>query len=219
MSTWARPSLSEKLESLSRFYHRASDQLFIRRHSLEFDEFVPRESLITSATDSLAHSYNYRPYSTYQLNSLLREAVKTGIPFQNFVDVGCGRGQPSLFARRHYPFAHVYGMDFSEPLIDAAKRNLQRTPYKNVTFVAADAAQWKVPDGNTIFFMFNPFDAVVMEKFLRLNLDHFVRYRSLIAYGFDKHRDTMCNLGFEIMYRSWRDEHSILRYAAAYSTR
>lgn len=219
MSTLVRRPLAEKLEPLSRFYHQASDRLFIRRYSLEFDEFVPRESLITSATDSLAHSYNYRPYSTYQLKALLHEAFKTGIPFQNFVDVGCGRGQPSLFARRHFPFAQVYGFDFSEPLIEAAKKNLARTPYRNVSFVVADARKWKAPDGNTIFFMFNPFDAVIMEEFLRLNLDHFVRYRSLIAYGFDKHRDTMCNLGFEIMYRSWRDEHSILRYAAAYSTR
>lgn len=212
---WARRPVSDNLDALSWYYHRAEDLLFIRRYSLEFEGFVPREELATSAADSLAHSYNYRPYSTYHLRLLIREALDTGIEFENFVDVGCGRGQPCIFARRHFHFAHVYGVDFSEPLIEAAGRNAARTPYDNVSFEVADASKWRVPDGNTIFFLFNPFDAVILEAFLRLNLEHFVRYRSLIAYGYDKHRDTMCKLGFEILSRSYRHQQSILRYTGS----
>jgi hypothetical protein len=71
-------------------------------------------------------------------------------------------------------------------------------------FLVADATNWKLPKGNTLVFLFNPFNEVVMEKFLASNLDHFSRYRSLLAYGVDAHLSTMHQLGFETLFRSPR---------------
>jgi SAM-dependent methyltransferase len=203
------------LEALSWYYHRAEHLLFSHRYSLDFDGFIPSDRLVTTSTEALAHSNNYRPYSNYHLKLLLREALGTGIEFQNFVDIGCGKGQPCIFARKYFPFPNIYGIDFSEPLIAAAQRNLARLGYPNAFFLVADATKWTVPEGNSLFFLFNPFDAVTLERFLRLNLGHFNRYQSLIAYGYDEHRATLCRLGFEIIFRSYRHRQSILRYAGS----
>jgi SAM-dependent methyltransferase len=204
--------LRDKLDALSWWYDRKELVRFTRRYSLDFGGFIPREELSTSAKDSLAHSNNYRPYSNHLLKVLIQEALSSGIQFQNFVDIGCGKGLPSLFARKYFRFAKVYGIDFSEPLIEAAKQNVAKLGWADVSFVVADASKWKAPEGNTLFFMFNPFDAVILERFLTLNLDHFTRNRSLIAYATDDCRETMLNLGFEIVFRDPKHQQSVLRY-------
>jgi SAM-dependent methyltransferase len=204
--------IGENLEALSWWYHRKELVRFVSRYSLDFGGFIPRDELSTSSTDSLAHSNNYRPYSNHLLKALIKEALSTGIQFQNFVDIGCGKGLPCLFARKYFRFAKIYGIDFSEPLIDAARQNVAKLRWEDVSFVVADAAHWKAPEGNTLFFLFNPFDAVILEKFLRLNLDHFTRHRSLIAYATDDWRETMLELGFEIVFRDAKHQQSVLRY-------
>jgi SAM-dependent methyltransferase len=201
-------------ETLSWYYHRAEHFAFTRRHSLDFDGFIPREKLVAESAESLANSNNYRAYSNFHFKLLLQEALKSGIKFDNFVDVGCGKGQPCIFAKKYFDFPNIYGIDFSEPLIEVANRNLAKTSYRNVNFLVADATSWKLPRGNTLVFLFNPFNEIIMEKFLTSNLDHFTRYRSLIAYGVDAHVSTMHQLGFESIFQSPRHQQSILRYSA-----
>jgi SAM-dependent methyltransferase len=210
----SRP-MSENWETLSWYYHRAEHFAFTHRHSLDFEGFIPREKLVAASAESLANSNNYRPYSNFHLKLLLREALKAGIEFDNFVDVGCGKGQPCIFAKRYFDFSNIYGIDFSEPLIDIAKLNLAKTSYKDVTFLVADATSWKIPHGNSLVFLFNPFNEKIMEKFLTLNLDHFTRYQSLIAYGVDSHVSIMHQLGFESIFHSGRHQQSILRYSGS----
>jgi len=207
----SRP-LRDHLETLSWYYHQAEYLAFTRRHSMDFDGFIPREQLVTESKDSLAHSNNYRAYSNFQLKLLLREALSTGIRFENFIDVGCGKGQPCIFAKKYFGFPNVYGIDFSKPLIDVARRNLAKTSYQSIFFLLADATSWKIPDGDSLVFLFNPFNAFILEQFLQSNQEHFARYRSLIAYGFDEHRSTMCSRGLEVIFRSYRHQHSILQY-------
>jgi SAM-dependent methyltransferase len=207
--------MSEHWQALSWYYHRADHFAFTRRYSLDFGGFIPRENLVAESAESLANSNNYRPYSNFHLRLLVQQALNTGIKFVNFVDVGCGKGQPCIFARRYFDFPNIYGMDFSEPLVEIAKRNLAKTSYKNVHFLVADATSWKIPNGNSVVFLFNPFNELILEKFLTLNLDHFTRYRSLIAYGIDAHVSTMHQLGFESIFRSPRYQQSILQFSGS----
>lgn len=204
--------MSQHFDALSWYYHQAEYFMFTRRYSLEFDGFVPREELVADSADSLANSHNYKPYTNFHMKRLLREGLQVGIPFTNFVDVGCGKGHPCLFAKKYFGFANVYGIDFSPPLIEVAKRNLAKTGYGNVHFLVADATTWKLPDGDSLVLLNNPFNDVILERFLISNLDHFRKYRSLIAYGNDLYRSTVCRVGFEILFRSNRYQQSILRY-------
>jgi predicted RNA methylase len=208
----AKRPVIDNLDALSWYYHEAQYFAFTRRYSLDFGGFIPREDLVAESSESLANSNNYRPYSNFHLTRLLREALETGIPFESFVDVGCGKGHPCIFAKKYFGFANVYGIDFCEPLIEVAKRNLAKTGYQNVKFLVADATTWALPASNTLVLLNNPFNEIILEKFLVSNLDHFRTHRSLIAYGNDSFRSTMCRLGFEIIFRSNRHRHSILQY-------
>jgi SAM-dependent methyltransferase len=207
--------MSHNLDALSWYYHLVEYFVFTRRHSLDFGGFIPREQLVVNSAESLSNSNNYRRYTNFHMKRLLGEAFQTGIPFTTFVDVGCGKGHPCIVARKYFGFANVYGIDFSPPLIEIANRNLAKMGYENMHFLVADAATWKLPDGNSLVLLNNPFNAIMVEKFLVSNLDHFKRFNSLIAYGNDLHRSTVCRLGFEILFRSNRYEHSILRYSGS----
>ncbi len=206
----AHRPIGHHLDTLSWHYHRLEYFAFTRKYSLEFDGFVPRDKLVTEFTESVADSHNYRPYTNFHVKRLLQEALSTGMQFDNFVDVGCGKGLPCIFAKKYFHFENVFGIDFSEPLIDVAKRNASKTPYKNMHFLVADATTWSLPSGNSLVLLNSPFNEVILEKFLNANLEHFDRYRSLIAYGNDHHLSTLCRLGFEVIYRSNRLEQSIL---------
>jgi len=83
-----------------------------------------------------------------------------------FLDLGSGKGRAVLVAAR-FPFKKVLGVEYSTELNAIAQANLSLFPAteKNCTDIAlhcADAAQWPIPDGPLVLFLFNPFDGEVM---------------------------------------------------------
>ena len=87
-----------------------------------------------------------------------------------FVDVGCGKGRALMLATR-YPFREVCGVELSPELAGVAEQNLSRfqaewrqeTP---VRVVVGDATTFKLPAGPLVLWMFHPFAAPVMRRFL-----------------------------------------------------
>ena len=51
------------------------------------------------------------------------------------------------------------------------------------------------------FFMFNPFDGYILEKFLTNNMRVFQEYESVLAYANDVQRSTLEKLGFVTDFR------------------
>lgn len=97
----------------------------------------------------------------------------------NFVDIGTGRGRVVLEAAKH-PFRRVIGVEFAEELFDAAEENVANVPLGElqagrVAVVHADATEWTPPSGPTVFFLYNPFDARVLKRFL----DHVLQEQDL----------------------------------------
>lgn len=50
--------------------------------------------------------------------------------------------------------------------------------------------------------MFNPFDDVILDKFIENNLNHFKTHDSIIAYANDIHRKSLARYGFETIFRN-----------------
>lgn len=75
-------------------------------------------------------------------------AVFAAIPAGAFVlDLGCGAGLDSLIAaRRVGPNGKVVGVDFSEAMLDRARRAAAEADVKNVEFRRADAEALPLPD-------------------------------------------------------------------------
>jgi hypothetical protein len=81
-----------------------------------------------------------------------------------------GKGRLLLIASQ-YNFKRVVGVEFSHELCETARRNI--AIYKNkirtkVDFevIETDVIDYKVKDDENVFFLFNPFDGVVLTAFL-----------------------------------------------------
>jgi hypothetical protein len=94
---------------------------------------------------------------------LLREriaALGVDFPQYTFIDLGCGKGRALLIAAQ-FPFRQVRGVEFAPALHAAAEKNIAvyRGPRRccDVRADLADAAEYPVPDGPLVVFIYNSF--------------------------------------------------------------
>ncbi len=88
-----------------------------------------------------------------------------------FVDIGGGMGRAVLLAGE-FPFREVIGVELHPTLVRIARSNLAawRTAGRAkapMRIVAQDAVDFAFPSGHCLAFLFNPFGAVVMRRWLR----------------------------------------------------
>ena len=88
-----------------------------------------------------------------------------------FIDIGAGMGRAMLLAAE-MPFRAVLGVELNPTLLRMARRNLAswrkagraRAPMR---LLSADASEFPIPQGPCAAFLFNPFGAAVMRRFVR----------------------------------------------------
>jgi tRNA (cmo5U34)-methyltransferase len=97
------------------------------------------------------------PFAAEQMTVMLRMVSRGRQPVARFLDVGCGDGFVSAVMLGAYPRAEAVLVDFSAPMLEAARERLgalEATP----VVVAADLA---TPDWQERVADYAPFDAVV----------------------------------------------------------
>jgi precorrin-6B methylase 2 len=142
------------------------DWAFDWRYGVDTGGITPLKKL---AIDSrhVAHGVHYAPTRVRYFRAVLRTLP---IPQDSiFVDLGAGKGRLLLLAAQSGRFRKVVGVEFSAELCRTAEQNIrrfQRHCAGNVRFevVHADAADYEVQRDQNVFFMFNPFDHVVMQQ-------------------------------------------------------
>lgn len=114
-----------------------------------------------------------------------------------FIDVGAGRGRV-VAAAAGQPYRKVLGIEFAAELHADAERHLQTFPPQavragSVSIILADAADFEIPDGPCIFYLFNPFGPVVMRKFLSNVVASYQEQprQMLVAYFNPQHSSVM----------------------------
>jgi predicted RNA methylase len=122
---------------------------------------TPLDPEVTAAGtyhDSLA----YVPTPAHHFIRMLR-SLPVDVPADfTFVDIGCGKGLTLLLASDH-GFQPVIGVELDPRLADIARDNvrafLAQTPHHGrvIDVVHHDAADYELPAGPTVAFMFNPF--------------------------------------------------------------
>ena len=199
------------LEALKWRWFDFEDYLFEKRHGLDLGGIIPVKDLIDDTDLPVAHASNYHAVWSRNLRELFREARRAGHQFDNFVDIGSGKGKACFYAHGRQPFRNILGVEFSSALIEIANRNQQKFGASNIAFHNADATGFSLPPGKNFVFMFNPFDGAILERFIQHNLDHFRQHRSIIAYANDVQRMTLEKLGFEAFYRNPERKISLYR--------
>ena len=202
---WLHKPASVKLQAvaytLARWLDARRDRALARRHGLDFAGLIQPADLGSAHPHSQRHANTYEPFDGMALRTVLYEAMRSGTAFTRFIDIGSGKGKACLYAARSLGLPEVLGVEFSPPLIAIARANAQKLGLTQVRFVEADAAQFQLPDGPNLVFLFNPFDQTILEAFLANNLAHFQRHGSVIAYGNDRDRAVLARFGFATLYR------------------
>lgn len=138
---------------------------FDRRHGTDTSGYVPTCELPSSPDESggLIIYAGSQP-------SIIRAALNTLPPLPDccFLDLGCGKGRPLLVASE-YAFKDLIGVELSATLASDARRNAdilrrnhpQRTP---IRIEHGDAAQFPLPPGSVVVFLYNPFGDDIIAK-------------------------------------------------------
>ena len=213
--SWLRKPLEQKVFGLGGRLTTLRYARWVKAHGYHFSGILHPHELLSEATPSLAHSTHYLVSDVYSLELLLHEAqVLLGAP-DLFIDIGCGKGMPPLYASRFHGYKATIGMDFSAKLIQEAEANLERSGDLRVHFIQADATDFTLPEQQAVVYLHNPFGPELLKTFLQHNLEHFRTQGSLIAYAFDVHRHVLSELDFDVMYRSSRFSHSLWQLRGA----
>jgi SAM-dependent methyltransferase len=204
-------------ERLQRWRFGVEDGWFEWRHGLELARPVPHAALVTSHQQALQHATSYQGVWSHNVRLLVSQALQANPQLRHFVDLGSGKGKACFHASLLHRFDSVVGVEFSEPLVAVAQRNLQRFAAvrgsRGLQFVAGDATAHTLPEGATLVFLFNPFDGAVLDRFLAHNRGHFQRHPSLVAYANDVHRRVLQQHGFETVFRDPGRKVSLLQPA------
>lgn len=122
---------------------------------------------VTSSNATDAADYGPTPFLIYRW---IRKLLPEDVTEWTFVDIGAGRGRVVAMAAMD-PYRRVLGVEFAEELYRDADHYISCIPEhriraRDVAMLHADATEFAVPDGPCIFYLFHPFDAAVLRRFL-----------------------------------------------------
>ena len=164
---WAR-SLAEPY-SARKLYHRWKGYRFDRRYGIDTNRIMA-VSEIGVETEEAQHATRYRATSVGFLRYLFK---RHPMAFENFVfvDLGSGKGRVLIEAAA-FPFQRIIGVEFSRRLQRVAEESIARyearhTAKSRIELQCQSATEFALPRENTIFYLYNPFDADILSKVMQ----------------------------------------------------
>lgn len=109
-----------------------------------------------------------------------------------FVDVGCAWGRLIGYLRNHTNINKFIGVELNEKVARQASKIFNND--KNITIINGNIL-FNIPKEGTIFYLFNPFDASVLDAFLNeveKIIDHDIR----VLYLYPEYKDVFRNRKF-----------------------
>ena len=146
---------------------------FDQQHGIETGGLIPATALQTGHAND-RHITAYYGVAPSILDALIERWLETkplfSIDHYTFLDVGAGKGRALLVASLH-PFHRVVGIELNAALAAVARSNLAAfpqaaSPLAPVDLIEGDALAAPLPDTPTLAFLFHPFEAPVLRKFL-----------------------------------------------------
>ncbi len=164
---WAANSVKHRglMHTLRVGYSALADLCFDFRHGTDTMRWKNLQDL-TVDSENKVHGVRYQASKAAPLVQLLNtfEIPKDG----TFVDFGSGKGRVLLLAVQ-CGFRHVIGVEFSSQLCDVARSNVAALKQRlgrpiNVEIVEIDAAKFEILEDQTVFYLYNPFNEVVLSQ-------------------------------------------------------
>lgn len=139
---------------------------------------------LTIAEGDKTQSSPYEALNYYILENLLDNFCKLFPNEKNLLDIGSGKGR-IMVAAAHYGFTTITGIDFAKELCEAAKTNVNKIkgkfPGTTFNIYCKDVLNYELNPNDKVFFLFNPFNKDIMEKFSE-RIDQSVRQHPRSIY-------------------------------------
>src|SRR6185437_9378532 len=121
------------------------ERLFDKLHNADTEGYLSEEELALPKG-----SIHYAPVRPRRLHAAICKLLINPSEF-TFIDVGCGKGRALLLAEE-LGFARIVGVEYSQELSAAARRNAPSAEVLNI-----DAAIYRFPAEPSVVFLYNPF--------------------------------------------------------------
>lgn len=160
-----RTTLHRCVRAVTRKY---VDWRFDRSHGIDTGGIVPVREMGLDARRDAAEQYEATRPSLFRemIGSLALDCSKFC-----FVDLGCGKGRALLLAAEA-GFKEIIGVELSPVLSGIAQQNVDRChgvgkgkPQYRV--VCVDAAEYQLPAGPCVLYLYNPFKGEVLQRVVR----------------------------------------------------
>lgn len=154
--------------SLGSGYSYLYDYYFDIKFSIETHSWVEVDELDIEENKK-KHAVLYQATRVLPLRRLFKEL---NFPQDiTFVDIGCGKGRVLLIASE-FGFKEVIGIEFSSLLCSIAEKNIttysEQTNSKTSFLVLnLDILNYQYNDNEDVFFLYNPFDEIILEKVIQ----------------------------------------------------
>jgi SAM-dependent methyltransferase len=140
------------------------------------------------AGDNKSRGFRYEPARIFLVRRIFRQSCSILPPNCGIVDLGSGKGRVLLIASE-FGFARATGVEFAPELCAVAQKNcdLYRRKTRTTTafrVVEADVVNYAMASDDNLFFLFNPFDGVVLGKVLDNLMNSLARHPRRILLCF-----------------------------------
>ncbi len=140
------------------------DRQFDRARNVDTSGIQHWNTEAIAADASFAHATEYQGVPARRFTRLI-DALPITRREWTFIDLGCGKGKALVLAAE-LGFGRVVGVELSPALTRIAEANAasMRASGAVADVVCQDATTFVFPPEPTVVFLFNPFDASIMEK-------------------------------------------------------
>ncbi|HYN54144.1 MAG TPA: methyltransferase domain-containing protein [Methylotenera sp.] len=171
LQTFKNSSIAQAFEKAIFIVHaKIVDFSFDIVNGVDTRTFAELSDLSITDETSKKRGIRYQPTRLVPLRKLFC-AIKPIIPSDSvLVDLGCGKGRV-LLAASELGLKKVIGVEFARELCEIAVKNCAKFKTKNkfdseYKIVCDDVSNYAINSDENIFFMFNPFDEVILAKVL-----------------------------------------------------
>ena len=167
------------------------------RYCCDLEAHVTHEELLMTAPESAVHTTYYMPMPLRYIRTIIDYANTLDVDYCRFVDIGSGKGKVNLYAAEYGEYPHSIGVEFDPVLFAIAEENRKRRGLDNVEFYLQDAQEYFIGPGDSIIFLFNPFDETILMRFMQNNMQQLHQWDNLIVSAYDEHPQVFRRCGYE----------------------
>ena len=169
---------------------------------------IKRERLkkLTIEEGDKSKSSPYEALNYFILENLLENFRKLFPGENSLIDVGSGKGRV-MVAAAYYGFKNIAGVDFAKELCAATERNINKIkpkfPGTRFTVYCRDILNYTITEKDKVFFLFNPFNKEIMEKFSEIIERSVKEYpRTIyIIYANPQQKEVLLQKGYKEVFR------------------